>query len=405
MFGLLGKNIAYTFSKEIHNELGYEYEIYDKDENEIVEILKNKDFKGLNVTIPYKEFVIKYLDEIDESAKSFNSVNTIINKNNKLIGYNTDYAGLKYMLEKNNVNVFNKKVLILGNGATAQMARVLVNDLECQKVVLMSRNSEVNFDSLAKFYDFEIIINTTPIGVYPNVFDSIINIDLFNNLLAFIDLTYNPLRSKLVLDAKNKDITAFGGLEMLVAQAVYSSEYFFDKTIDENEIERIYNKINKNKENIVLIGMPTAGKSTIGKVLAKALNREFFDVDELIVSDTNKSISDIFLEDGEDFFRFKESEIIHKLAALNNSVIASGGGSILDEKNIFNLKLNGKLVFINRPLELLVVSDDRPLSSNYHNLKKIYDKRIDLYKKYADLEIVNDKSIDSAKEEILELIK
>lgn len=405
MYGLIGKNIGYSFSKAIHNELGYEYEILDVDEDDLDKIMLEKAFLGLNVTIPYKQKVIEYLDELDPLAKSLNAVNTIVNQDGKLYGYNTDYAGLKYSLESYNVDVLNKQVLILGSGNSAQMTKTLMEYLKAKTVTLISRTGEISYENLSDFSNYEIIINTTPVGVYPNVFDRIIDLNIFNNLEAVIDLTYNPLNTKLILDGKAQNVNSFGGLKMLVAQAVFSSEYFFNQTINPLKIAEIYETIKKEKENIVLIGMPTAGKSVIGTKLAKALNRELKDLDQMIVDDTKKVISDIFSQDGEQFFRMKEASIIHELAPLTNIVIASGGGSILDVDNVNNFKLNGKLVFINRPLELLQVSDDRPLSDNQKKLENLYAERLNLYRKYADFEVINDKSVEQVVNEIIAKLK
>lgn len=405
MIGLLGHNITYTFSPEIHNKLGYDYKVIDLNEEDFKVFMEHRNFSGLNVTIPYKDKVIEYLDVVSPLAKSLNAVNTIVNKDGKLYGYNTDYYGLKHSLSSHEVDVEDKKVLVLGTGNTAHTVQSLFKSLNAKEVICMGRETKINYDNLDDVLDFHIIVNTTPVGVYPNIYNAVLSLERFYNLETVVDVIYNPLNSKLVSDAKALGLKAFGGLHMLVAQAVYSSEYFFDKTYSKETINNILSELYKEKQNIVLIGMPTAGKTTISKLLSEAIERKVFDVDELIVLEEERSIPVIFEASGEAYFRSVESSIIKTLSKEKGIVIATGGGSILDPSNAEALKMNGKLVFIDRPLELLISEDSRPLTSNHDKLTQIYNERIDLYRDVADIIIKNDGSIDDALNALLEVIK
>ena len=405
MIGLLGHNITYTFSPEIHNKLGYDYKVIDLNEEDFKVFMEHRNFSGLNVTIPYKDKVIEYLDVVSPLAKSLNAVNTIVNKDGKLYGYNTDYYGLKHSLSSHEVDVEDKKVLVLGTGNTAHTVQSLLKSLNAKEVICMGRETKINYDNLDDVLDFHIIVNTTPVGVYPNIYNAVLSLERFYNLETVVDVIYNPLNSKLVSDAKALGLKAFGGLHMLVAQAVYSSEYFFDKTYSKETINNILSELYKEKQNIVLIGMPTAGKTTISKLLSEAIERKVFDVDELIVLEEERSIPVIFEASGEAYFRSVESSIIKTLSKEKGIVIATGGGSILDPSNVEALKMSGKLVFIDRPLELLISEDSRPLTSNHDKLTQIYNERIDLYRDVADIIIKNDGSIDDALNALLEVIK
>ncbi len=402
MYGLIGHNIGYTYSPLIHNLLGYEYDVYDLAENEVVSFLHKRDFKGVNVTIPYKQFVIPYLDYIDPLAKQLNAVNTIVNKDGKLYGYNTDFEGFKYSLKYHDVKILNKDVVILGTGATASSIEAVISSLHPQNIKKIGRSSKINYNNIEEVKDYSIMINTTPLGTSPNIFKSPIDINRFSSLECVIDVIYNPHETTLVRSGLNSNINSFGGLMMLVAQAVFSYELFFDKIQTDHLINKIYEEVLKMKQNIVLIGMPSAGKSTLGNLLSQKLQREFYDTDKMIVESENKTIEDIFTQDGEVFFRMKESSIINEVSVLTNSIIATGGGVILDSENIENLKKNGVVIFIDRPLDLLMETPDRPLSKSREDLSVLYEDRIEKYKEMADFTVVNDKSLDHAIERIID---
>ena len=403
-YGLIAEKLGHSFSKEVHNKLfDYDYELKEIAEKDFDSFMKSKDFKAINVTIPYKERVIPYLDYLSEMAENIGAVNTIVNDNGVLKGYNTDFLGMVALINKNNIQIENKKVLILGSGGTSKTALMVAKSLKCSSVYRVSRDKKENCitydDAKTKHYDAQVIINTTPVGMYPNIGVSAINLDDFPKTEAIIDAIYNPLRSKLVCDAKKKNLTAVGGLYMLVAQAALAAEKFIGTTVATQEIDRVYNEILSAKQNIVLVGMPGSGKTTIGKLLAKQHSMKFIDTDEQIVKRTEKSISQIFSEIGEQGFRKIETEIICSISGVQNTVISTGGGAILNKNNIDILKENGKVYFIDRPLCEIVTTSDRPLSSNKDDLIKRYEERYPLYCSCCDKQVAieNDPYINMQK--------
>lgn len=410
MYGLLGKKLSHSFSKEIHEQLfDYSYELLELQENEIEGFFKAKNFKALNVTIPYKETVIPLLDVIDDTAKKIGAVNTVVNRDGLLYGYNTDFFGLKMLLCRANISLKDKKVLILGSGGTSKTALAVALDGGCSEALRVSRSAKDGAISYEEMYekhaDAEVIINTTPCGMYPNVFDSAIDISRFPSLCGVCDVIYNPLRSKLIIDAAGRGINATGGLYMLVAQAAKAAELFTGKTVPAEKIDKIYRDIKRKKENIVLIGMPGCGKSTIGKELAAALCKDFFDTDDEIEALALKSVPDIINEQGEPYFRDKEKEAVRLLSVRQSAVIATGGGTVLFRENIDALKQNGRIYFLDRPLEQLAFGASRPLSSDKEKLKQRYDERYSLYCDYCDKHIkaVPDlqKNVDAVKKDFL----
>lgn len=405
-YGLIGEKLGHSFSKEIHELLGrYKYELKEISKDKIHDFLIKKDFLAINVTIPYKETVIPYLDYIDEKAKLINAVNTVVNVNGKLYGYNTDYLGLKSNLFTNNISVSDKKVLILGTGGTSKTASVLLKDLGAKEIYFAStRKSDMPNvcsyeDAVSLHNDCSLILNATPCGMFPNNDDCIIDLSRFNNLEAVCDVIYNPLRTNLIIDAIDKNVKYCNGLYMLVSQAIYASKYFLNEEIDDNSLEltinNIYNKILEEKENIVLIGMPSSGKSTIASELSKILGKEYVDTDELIENKIGMKIKDFLSKDNENEFREIESSVIKEVSMKNNLIISTGGGIIKRYENIKRLKQNGIIVFIDRPLDLLVCSNDRPLSNNIDDLKKLYFERYDIYNKCSDIKVINDDSIEN----------
>lgn len=410
-YGCIGEKLTHSFSKEIHALLfDYDYKIKEIPKGELDAFMTQKDFKAINVTIPYKQDVIPYLDEISDIAKAIGAVNTIVNRDGKLYGYNTDFAGMTALIKLNNIEISGKVVLVLGSGGTSKTAVAVAKNLGAKRVLRVSRTAKEDCITYEKAYrdysDAEIIINTTPCGMYPNIVGEPVDIDCFKNCEALVDAIYNPLCSNLVIKAKNKGITAAGGLYMLVAQAAVAAELFIDTSISEEKIYDVYKKIISSKRNIVLTGMPSSGKSTIGKRLAKELGMQFIDTDTEIEKAAGKPISQIFKESGEAVFRDVESSVIAEVSAKQNCVIATGGGAILREQNVTLLKGNGTVYFIDRSLEKLITTDDRPLSSNREDLIKRYNERYDIYCNSADKRIINDSEIktviDSIKEDFLE---
>ena len=397
-YGCIGERLGHSFSKEIHNALAsYEYSLKELKREELPEFFKNKDFKAINVTIPYKQDVIEFLDWISDEAKTINAVNTIVNRNGKLYGYNTDFYGLKALIERENVSLKDKKVAVLGSGGTSNTAFAVANYLEALSVLKVSRNKKygyITYDELyEKYSDCEIIINTTPCGMFPKTGVSAVDLEKLPKVEAVFDAVYNPLNSKLILDAKAKNITAVGGLYMLVSQAAYAVEKFIEAPVDNNRIEEIFKNLYKQKMNIALIGMPASGKTSVGKVLSEKLNKSFVDSDDEIIKTENKSIPEIFKDSGEAYFRNAEKNVIKEISMLNAQVISTGGGAILNSENIENLKANSRIYFLDRPLDMLETSSDRPLSSNRADLEKRYNERYKLYKSSADVIIDGGKTV------------
>ena len=405
-YGLIGEKLGHSFSKEIHEMLGYyKYEIHEVAKSDIDSFMKQHDFLGINVTIPYKETVIPYLDEISAQAASIKAVNTIVNINGKLIGHNTDYFGMLALIKRNKLDVNNKKVLILGTGGTSKTAYAVLSDLGARQILKASIIDEpgtITYEEANTIHnDVDIIINTTPVGMYPKNDGQIIDLDNFKNVIGVIDVVYNPLRTNLVLQAKTKNLIAEGGLYMLVGQAVYAAGIFLNKEIDLNIIDEIYEKIKNDKENIVLIGMPSSGKSTIGKILSEQLNKKLIDTDELIVNKIKMSIAEYMKTHSEKEFRDIETECVKEAAKMSNVVVATGGGAILRTENVNALKQNGKLYFLKRNLELLTPTESRPFSSDMEALKKRYTERLPIYESVCDVVIDNNNEISDAVKQIL----
>lgn len=409
-YGLIGEKLGHSFSKIVHSKLaGYEYELNEISKDNFHEFMTSKNFKAINVTIPYKQDVIPYLDVISDTAREIGAVNTIINKNGKLYGYNTDYSGLVALIEYNDIEIKDKKVLILGSGGTSRTARVVAKNLGAKSVLCVSRSGGdglITYDDVYKNHtDADVIINTTPCGMYPNMGESAVDVCRFSKLEAVVDAIYNPINSHLLIQSKKNGVKAVDGLYMLVAQAVFAAEKFLDKTFPEFRIAEIVGEILKEKQNIVLIGMPGCGKSTIGKELAKELNKEFVDSDKEIVKKTGETIPWIFANKGESEFRKIESEIIKELSAKQGLVIATGGGAVLNPRNVDLLKGNGIVLFLDRNIEDIEATADRPLSSNRSDLEKRYNERYPIYLSSADYRINCNNEISENIKTIKEVLK
>lgn len=391
-YGCIGEKLTHSFSKIIHSKIAdYNYELKEIEAKDLDAFMKTADFKAINVTIPYKQAVIPYLYEISDTARKIGAVNTIVNKDGRLYGYNTDYEGMRALIKRQGADLSGKKVLVLGSGGTSKTAAAVAESLGAKEVLRVSRGGNdgaVTYDcALAKHTDAETIINTTPCGMYPNIGGTAIDISLFSNLQSVTDAVYNPLCSALVTTAKEKGINAVGGLYMLVAQAVFACEKFTGDSIPTSVTDRVYKEILLDKRNIVLIGMPGCGKTTIGKAVANETGKSFIDTDDEIVKKSGMSIPEIFEQFGEKKFREIEAEVIKEVSAQQSAVIATGGGAVLNPLNVSLLKENGIIVFIDRPIEDLVTTDDRPLSSNRELLIKRYRERYSIYKSSAQAEI------------------
>ncbi len=391
-YGCIGEKLKHSFSKEIHNALSdYEYELCEIARDELCSFAQKKDFRAINVTIPYKELIIPYLYYIDEFAKDIGAVNTVVNRDGLLYGYNTDFYGMQSLLQHAKIDIKNKKVIILGTGGTSKTAVSVARAGGAKSILRVSRAGRENAITYGELYakhtDAEIIINTTPSGMFPNIFDTPVDISAFPSLAGVIDAVYNPLRTPLISAAKRRGIPAEGGLYMLVAQAVRASEIFLGTEYPAEMTDKVFGKLCTDKENIVLVGMPSSGKSTVGGLIAKACGRTFIDTDELIVKHAGQEITDIFAEVGEAGFRDIESQVIREVSAMTSAVIATGGGAVLREENVAALKENGKIYFIDRPLEKLIPTSSRPLSSDRKSIEKRYEERYGIYTSVCDRKI------------------
>ena len=387
-YGLIGEKLGHSFSKEIHERLGYDYELCEVAPEALDGFMKAKNFEGINVTMPYKQAVIPYLDEIDDVASEIGAVNTIVNRDGKLYGYNTDFYGMERLFEHADVDPYGKKVAVLGGGGTSKTAMVVLKSLGASEIISVSRSGEVSYGDLYESHgDVEIIVNTTPVGMFPNIWGKPVEINRFDRLSGVIDAVYNPLNTTMVLEAKERGIPAEAGLYILVAQAIRASELFLNTRYPSYMTNVIYDGIRAEKENVVLIGMPSSGKSTVGRLLAEKLGEEFIDTDELITEKIKMPIKDFFALHGEEKFREVESEVIREIAGIGGLVIATGGGAVLRKENLINLRYNGNILFIDRPLNLLIPTDSRPLSSDRMALENLYMTRYPIYSEACDSRI------------------
>ena len=393
-YGLIGEKLGHSFSREIHNLLAsYTYDLKELPKNELDTFMKSRNFKGVNVTIPYKESVIPYLDEIDEAAKAIGAVNTIVNREGRLIGYNTDFYGMRELLLSRSIRIEKRFVAVLGTGGTSKTACAVAKSLGASRIVRVSRNphsdGDISYDELEAIKtDIQIIINTTPVGMYPNENCAPLDIDGFSALEGVVDAIYNPLRTKLISDACARQIRAAGGLYMLAAQAARAAELFTGDCNMMQKTEKAYCSILKNKQNIVLVGMPGSGKSTLGRMLAKKTGKAFYDSDSEIEKQTGMCIPDYFSKYGEDGFRAIETDVIKRLSLLGGIVIATGGGAVIRSENIDSLAKNGIIVYLDRPISDIKITSNRPLTRSVDDLKKKYYERHEMYEKSADITVM-----------------
>lgn len=393
-YGLIGEHLSHSYSKQIHALLGdYSYKILSLAPGDVEDFLLKKQFKGINVTIPYKKTVVPFCDFISPVAERVGGVNTItVDASGKLHGDNTDYYGFSYMAEKAGISFTNKKVLVLGSGGTARTVQAVADDGDAAEIVIVSRTGQVNYDNIYEENDADIIVNATPVGMYPETAEIPVDLKFFPNCSGVLDVTYNPLFSRLLLEAKRLEIPYTNGLTMLAAQAKRSADLFFGKEIvPKKSIDEIVRELTSRFTNIVLIGMPGCGKTTVGKLVAEKTQKTFVDLDALIEQEEGISIPKIFENSGEAYFRNLEAAAISKTGKEKGQVIATGGGAVLRHENYLNLKQNGFLVFIQRDLNYLA-SQGRPLSANKQAVAELYRERLPLYREYCDAEILSDKT-------------
>ena len=404
-YGLIGGKLGHSYSKLIHEMLcGYRYDLCPlPTEAEARAFLKKRLFKAINVTIPYKKLVMEYCTYIDPRAKAIGAVNTVVNKNGLLYGYNTDYSGFAHLCEAHGVDFAGRTVLILGTGGTHNTTSAVARDKGAAKILTVSRKPDPEKGELsytqALTSGAQIVINTTPAGMYPNVGVCNLDVAAMPGLEAVLDVVYNPDKTELILRAEEAGVpVAVGGLEMLVAQAVYAAEYFLGRTFDDaaGEIDRITAALRRDTRNVALIGMPSSGKTTVGRALAEALGKRFVDLDEEIVKADGRSIPDLFAAEGEEGFRQKETAVIAQFAKEGRQLLSCGGGAVKKPENVRLLRQNGVVLFLDRPLDALTVGGGRPLSSSADALRTMYAERRPLYLAAADAVVPNETTVADA---------
>jgi len=401
--GLLGQKLAHSYSPTIHAALGgeYSYELFEVEPENLASFMKQGDFHGLNVTIPYKKAVIPFCHTLSADALAIGSVNTILRQpDGTLHGDNTDAQGFSAMLRESDINVSGKKVLVLGSGGSSLTIRHVLRGLEAGEIVIISRNSEHTYENLCVHYDAHVIVNTTPVGMYPNTGETLVELNNFTQLEGVLDIVYNPARTRLLMDAESRKIPNIGGLTMLVSQAKASAELFCGAVIDSAKEAEVLALLRRNMENIILIGMPGSGKTTIGKALAKSLGRPFYDADAEIEKMSGKTIPEIFASQGEAAFRVLETAILKELGKMSGVVIATGGGVVTRTQNYPHLHQNGTIIFIERDTFLLS-REGRPLSQSV-DLNDMYAKRFPLYLQFADKIVQNNGTLPEAVEAVLQ---
>lgn len=402
---LIGYPLGYSYSPQIHKLFNMEIDYSTKklSEEEFDLFIKEKDFSGINVTIPYKEKVIKYLDEIDELSKSIGAVNTVVNRNGKLIGYNTDFYGVLKTFEANNVDVKDKVVMILGSGGTYKTCKYVCSYLQAKKIIGVSRTKKKGFVTYEEAIkeEIDILINTTPVGTYPDFDKLIINIDSFKKLSCILDMIYNPVKTKLLIEGEYRKIKCINGLEPLVYQAGKAQEIFFNKEINIKSYYYVNYLMKKSLTSIALIGMPGSGKSKIGKSLANKMEYEFIDTDKEIENSEQMKVSEIFEKYGEKYFREKEEELIKKIVFQRNLVVSTGGGMIENPIIMKYLKHNCHIVYLKRDLNQKLFDGRRPKLKKKEDYLLLEKRRVPLYEKYKDFTVSNNDKISIVVERII----
>lgn len=402
-FGLLGEKLGHSFSPMLHKAFGgYDYELIEKYPDELEDFLKNGDFKGINVTIPYKKAVIPYCGMLSQCAATVGSVNTIVRRNGTLCGDNTDYYGFFALVQKSAIDVRGKKALILGNGGVSPTIAFALKTLGAREIIVVSRKGENNYVNLSRHYDAEIVVNATPVGMYPNNGERLVDLSSFPKLCGVLDVVYNPLRTQLVMDAEKLGIPSIGGLYMLVAQAAKAAEIFRDSEISDADIDRVYKDTLNEVRNVVLIGMPGCGKSSCANELCKLIGKEVIDVDAEIEKTIGCTIPEFFAAHGEAEFRRVETEVLRESCKKSGKIIATGGGVVTRTENYSLLHQNGKVIWLQREIAELP-SHGRPLSIK-NSPAKLAEERLPLYEKWCDAAVRGVSPADAAKK-VLEVLK
>ena len=398
-YGLLGERLGHSFSPQIHRDLaGYDYQLLPTPPEAVEDLFARRAFQGLNVTIPYKRTVMPLCDEIDPRAAAIGAVNTVVNRNGRLTGYNTDIDGFLYMARRAGVDMAGKKVVILGSGGTSRTARAAAGELGAREIVTVSRHGEDNYQNLSRHADAQVLVNTTPVGMYPNWGQSPVSLESFPALEGVLDVVYNPLRTALLLQAEERGLPRSCGLPMLVAQAKRAAELFTGQNIDDSRTEAVLHGLRGQLTSIVLIGMPGCGKTTVGRALAGKLGRTFVDLDEEIVRRAGTSIPEIFAREGEAGFRERESALVREFGERTGLVVSTGGGVVTRRENYIPLKQNGLLLHLRRDPAALP-TDGRPLSQATAP-EELWRRRAPLYAAFADGEIDNNGTLAGTLEQI-----
>lgn len=405
MYGLLGRTLSHSLSPQIHAHFySQPYELFCREPEELDAFFADRSLKAYNVTIPYKVEAYNRCDRLSDTAKKIGSVNTVIRLDDgTLYGDNTDYFGFSYMSASCGADYNGRKVLVLGSGGASLTVCAVAEDCGAREIIVVSRNGENNYQNLSLHYDADIIVNTTPVGMYPHNGERLIDLTKFKGLRCVLDLIYNPCKTQLLLDAEELGIPHANGLTMLVAQALRSAEQFIGKKLGDETIERVYNAILSEQKNIVLIGMPGCGKSTVGKLLCEKLGREVLDTDNEIVKADGRTIPEIFSAEGEGFFRQLETQAVKNVGKQLGKIVATGGGAVMKKENRDALKQNGTVIYLKKDLSLLSL-DGRPLSKDEDAVRKIYEARKDTYEAFADYTVEVSDNADITAERVIKCI-
>lgn len=383
-FGLLGEHLSHSFSPQIHSQLAdYPYDLYEVEKGNLGEWVDTCGLSGYNVTIPYKQDIMKYCDELSPAAQAIGAVNTVVRRpDGTLFGDNTDYFGFAYMLDTLNADVVGKKAVILGGGGASKTVQAVLRERGAE-VVVVDLDLENNYSNIHLHFDAGLIVNATPVGMYPKTGVSLVELEKFTNCIGVCDVIYNPARTKLLLDAERLNIPCVNGLSMLVAQAMRACEIFTDSELSHSVIEKIRKQVASETMNLILIGMPGCGKTTVGRIIAEETGRKFIDADEAITEFSGRTPSEIINGDGEQEFRRIETQVLENICKESGRVIATGGGAVTMERNYPVMHQNGVIAFIERDINLLS-TEDRPLSVN---LPELYAKRLPMYEAFADFKV------------------
>lgn len=387
--GLLGEKLSHSYSPELHAYFGdYDYELFEVPPAQLGDFLRERKFRGLNVTIPYKETVLAICDEVTEVAAQIGSVNTVLRRyDDTLLGDNTDAAGFEGMVWKSKLRVLGRKCLVLGSGGASLAVQYVLDKLGAEEIVVISRSGPDNYDNLARHWDAQIIVNATPVGMYPRTGAAPVDLRAFPQCQGVLDLIYNPARTALMQQAESLGIPCLGGLYMLAEQARQAAQIFLGDTIPSLRTNEAYRGLRSRKENRILVGMPGCGKSTVGWELAKRLDRPFVDTDLELERVLGMPVGDYIMHYGEEPFREKETQLIARLGKMSGAVIATGGGVVTRPENYPHLHQNGVIVFLERELSKLP-KKNRPLSQR-GSLEAMHTVRLPMYRRFADLTVPN----------------